>query len=112
MKIADFNPKIVGQMLEYLYSAELPNKLSGQNLFELLKIAEKYDLKMLKSISEEKMILRFYYKYKNDKIKNLIATKVNCEEILNKSKMFGNTYNIQKSKVFFLNLFWGKNIDG
>ena len=73
MKIADFNPKIVGQMLEYLYSAELPNKLSGQNLFELLKIAEKYDLKMLKSVSEEKMILRFYCK--NDKIK-----KFNCNK--------------------------------
>ena len=60
MKITDFDSKVVGQMLGYLYSGELSKKLSEENLFELLKIAEKYNLKMLKSISEEKLILRFF----------------------------------------------------
>ena len=62
MKITDFNPEIVGQMLGYLYSRELLKKLTIENLVELLKIAEKYNLKMLKSISEERLILRFYTK--------------------------------------------------
>ena len=60
MNIKDFDSKIVGQMLKYLYSGELPAKLVSENLVELLKIAEKYNMKMLKSISEEKLILRFF----------------------------------------------------
>ena len=62
MEITDFGSKIVGDMLEYLYSGELSEKLSYENLVEILKIAEKYNLKMLKSISEEKLILRLLIK--------------------------------------------------
>ena len=59
MKITDFDSETVSQMLEYLYSGELSNKLCNGNLVELMKIAEKYDLKMLKSASEDELILRF-----------------------------------------------------
>ena len=60
MEIKDFDSKVVGQMLEYLYSGELPSEeLTPENLVELLKISEKYQLELLKSISEEKLITRF-----------------------------------------------------
>ena len=62
MEITDFDSKIVGHMMEYLYSGKLSEKLSYENLVEILKIAEKYNLKMLKSISEEKLILRLLIK--------------------------------------------------
>ena len=59
LKIKDFNPDIVGQMLKYLYVGELPEEVAIENLTELLKIADKYQLELLKSDIEEKLILRF-----------------------------------------------------
>ena len=59
LKITDFDSKIVGQMLKFLYTGELAEELATEDLVELLKIAEKYQLKLLKSISEEKLIKRF-----------------------------------------------------
>ena len=61
MTITDFDPEIIKQMLEYLYTGELSKKLSDENLVELLKIAEKYNLKMLKSASEAKLIQRLFF---------------------------------------------------
>ena len=60
LEIRDFDSYVVSQMLEYLYSGELPSEeLTSENLVELLKISEKYQLELLKSISEEKLITRF-----------------------------------------------------
>ena len=59
LKITDFDADIVGQMLKYLYTGELPEELATENLTELLKIGEKYQLELLKSIIEEKLITRF-----------------------------------------------------
>ena len=59
LKITDFDSDIVGQMLKYLYTGELHEELSIENLAELLKIAEKYQLEMLKSDCEEKLVTRF-----------------------------------------------------
>ena len=58
LKITDFNSNVVSQMLEYLYSGELPDELNSEDLAELLKIAEKYQLESLKSTSEEELIAR------------------------------------------------------
>ena len=59
LKITDFDSAIVSQMLEYLYSGELPEEVTSENFVELMKISEKYQLELLKAISEEKMISRF-----------------------------------------------------
>ena len=61
MEITDFNADVVGQMLKYLYTGELSEELNIENLAELLKIAEKYQLEILKSSSEEMLITRFYF---------------------------------------------------
>ena len=58
LKITDFNSNVVSQMLEHLYSGELPDELNSEDLAELLKIAEKYQLESLKSTSEEELIAR------------------------------------------------------
>ena len=59
LKITDFDSIVVGQMLKYLYVGELPKELAIENLTQLLKIADKYQLGLLKSDIEEKLILRF-----------------------------------------------------
>ena len=59
MKIIDFDSNVVSRMLKYLYIGELPEELAIENLTELLKIADKYQLELLKSDIEEKLILRF-----------------------------------------------------
>ena len=64
LKITDFDSEVVGQMLDYLYSDELPEKLTNENLVELLKIAEKYQLELLKSDSEQKLTSRFIFDLK------------------------------------------------
>ena len=51
-------------MLKYLYIDELPEELTFENLVGLLKVAEKYQLELLKSDSEEKLIIRFDIKFK------------------------------------------------
>ena len=61
MEITDFDADTVDQMLEYLYTGEFSEELDIDNLAEILKIAEKYQLELLKSISEEKLITRFYF---------------------------------------------------
>ena len=61
LNITDFDSGIVSQMLEYLYTGKLPKKLSDKNLAELLKISEKYNLKMLKSASENELIQRLFF---------------------------------------------------
>ena len=63
MKITDFTSEVVNQMLEFLYFGELPEQMSNENLMELLKIAEKYHLEMLKSVVEENLVSRFLYYY-------------------------------------------------
>ena len=63
IKITDFTSEVVGQMLVFLYVGELPEQMSNENLMELLKIAEKYHLEMLKSIIEENLVSRFLYYY-------------------------------------------------
>ena len=60
VKIIDFDSTIVRQMLRYLYSGDFPEELSRENVAELLKIAEKYQLEMLKLASEERLISRFF----------------------------------------------------
>ena len=60
LEIKDFDSDVVSQMLKYLYFGELPSEeLTCENLVELLKISEQYQVGMLKSISEEKLIARF-----------------------------------------------------
>ena len=59
LKIADFDSEVVGQMLKYLYTGELTEELATEDFVELLKIAEKYQLELLKSDCEGKLILRF-----------------------------------------------------
>ena len=59
LKITDFESNVVSQMLKYLYTGRLPEELTTQNLAELLKIADKYQLELLKSDTEGKLILRF-----------------------------------------------------
>ena len=59
MKITDFDSDAIGQMLIYLYTGELPEELLIENLAKLLRIAEKYQLELLKLESEDKLIQRF-----------------------------------------------------
>ena len=61
LKITDFGSDVVSQMLEYLYSGDLPEKLECENLTELMKISEKYQLELLKYDSEEKLMIRFVF---------------------------------------------------
>ena len=63
VKITDFDSTVVNQILKYLYFGELPDKLANENLSELLRIAEKYHLELLKLDIEEKMIRRYNLKY-------------------------------------------------
>ena len=61
MKITDFDSDVAGQMLMYLYTGELPEELLIENLAKLLRIAEKYQLELLKLESEDKLIHRFIH---------------------------------------------------
>ena len=63
LKITDFNSQIVSKMLKYLYSGQLSEKLANESMIELLKIAEKYQLELLKSTTQEKLISRFYFEF-------------------------------------------------
>ena len=58
MKITDFDSDVIGQMLMYLYTGQLPEELLIENLAKLLRIAEKYQLELLKLESEDKLIQR------------------------------------------------------
>lgn len=50
LAITDFEPKIVELMIRYLYSDEMIEKLSEEELKQLFLIANKYNLEKLKKI--------------------------------------------------------------
>uniref|UniRef100_A0A0K0EN21 BTB domain-containing protein n=1 Tax=Strongyloides stercoralis TaxID=6248 RepID=A0A0K0EN21_STRER len=53
--IKDFTPETVSKMIEYLYSGKIITELKVDECIQLLRLAEKYYLKRLKILCEEKL---------------------------------------------------------
>uniref|UniRef100_A0A915MVH9 non-specific serine/threonine protein kinase n=1 Tax=Meloidogyne javanica TaxID=6303 RepID=A0A915MVH9_MELJA len=58
IRITDFGPETVHQMLTYMYSGGLPEDFSDEQASNLIEISEKYQLDSLKIICQDKLISR------------------------------------------------------
>ena len=56
--IQDTTPRAVEYMIRYLYSGVLAENLSKNEVIEVLNLAEKYDLKMLKNFMEKMLLFK------------------------------------------------------